>query len=68
MLERQDVMESLCVESQPTKTVLAQTCMGVFFIRSDKFFTKLHILYSFPNIIRQIKENEVGGTCGTHGR
>jgi hypothetical protein len=31
---------------------------------------ELHILYSFPNIIRQIKskENEVGGTCGTHGR
>jgi hypothetical protein len=26
---------------------------------------ELHILYS-PNIIRQI--NEVGGTCGTHGR
>jgi hypothetical protein len=26
----------------------------------------LHILYSSPNIIRQIK-NEVGGTCGTHG-
>jgi hypothetical protein len=29
---------------------------------------KLHILYSSPNIIRQIKENEVGGTCGTHRR
>jgi hypothetical protein len=29
---------------------------------------KLHILYSSPNVIRQIKENEVGGTCGTHGR
>jgi hypothetical protein len=27
----------------------------------------LHILYS-QNVIRQIKENEVGGTCGTHGR
>jgi hypothetical protein len=28
-----------------------------------------HILYSSPNIIRQIiKENEVGRTCGTHGR
>jgi hypothetical protein len=27
-------------------------------------------LYSSPNIIRQIqvKENEVGGTCGMHGR
>jgi hypothetical protein len=29
---------------------------------------ELHILYSSPNIIRQIKENEVSGTCGTHGR
>jgi hypothetical protein len=31
---------------------------------------ELHTLYSFPNIIKadQIKENEVGGTCGTHGR
>jgi hypothetical protein len=31
---------------------------------------ELHILYSFPDIIRQIKseENEVGGSCGTHGR
>jgi hypothetical protein len=28
----------------------------------------LHILYCSPNIINQIKENEVGGTCGTHGR
>jgi hypothetical protein len=28
---------------------------------------ELHILYSFPNIIRQIKENEVGGSFGTHG-
>jgi hypothetical protein len=28
---------------------------------------ELHILYSSPNI-RQIKENEVGGACGTHGR
>jgi hypothetical protein len=27
---------------------------------------ELHILYSYPNIIRQ--ENEVDGTCGTHGR
>jgi hypothetical protein len=27
-------------------------------------------IWSSPNIIRQnqIKENEVGGTCGTHGR
>jgi hypothetical protein len=30
---------------------------------------ELHILYSSPNTIRhQIKENVVGGTCGTHGR
>jgi hypothetical protein len=30
----------------------------------------LHILYSAPHIFRQIKsrKNEVGGTCGTHGR
>jgi hypothetical protein len=31
---------------------------------------ELNILHSSPNVIRQIKikENEVGGTCGTHGR
>jgi hypothetical protein len=29
---------------------------------------ELHNLYSCPNIIRQVKANEVGGTCGTHGR
>jgi hypothetical protein len=31
---------------------------------------ELHILYSSPNIIRQIKSSmiEVGGTCGMHGR
>jgi hypothetical protein len=29
---------------------------------------ELHILYASPNIIRQIKENEVGGTCSMHGR
>jgi hypothetical protein len=29
---------------------------------------ELHNLYSSPDIIRQVKENEVGGTCGTHGR
>jgi hypothetical protein len=30
---------------------------------------ELHNLYSSPDIIRQnqIKENEVGGVCGTHG-
>jgi hypothetical protein len=28
-----------------------------------------HILYSSPDIIRhQMKDNEVGWTCGTHGR
>jgi hypothetical protein len=25
-------------------------------------------LYSSPDIIRQVKANEVGGACGTHGR
>jgi hypothetical protein len=29
---------------------------------------ELHNLYSSPDIIRQVKANEVGGTCGTHGR
>jgi hypothetical protein len=31
---------------------------------------ELHNIYSSPDIIRQvkIKENEVGGACGTHGR
>jgi hypothetical protein len=31
---------------------------------------ELHNLYSYSNIIRQIKvkENEVGRACGTHGR
>jgi hypothetical protein len=32
---------------------------------------ELHILYLSPNIIRQIKSkrmNDLGGTCGTHGR
>jgi hypothetical protein len=29
---------------------------------------ELHTLYSSLNIIKQIKENEVGGTCGIHGR
>jgi hypothetical protein len=29
---------------------------------------ELHNLYSYPDIIRQVKANEVGGTCGTHGR
>jgi hypothetical protein len=30
---------------------------------------ELHNLYSSPNIVRviKIKEDEVGGTCGTHG-
>jgi hypothetical protein len=26
------------------------------------------IICSHPDIIRQVKANEVGGTCGTHGR
>jgi hypothetical protein len=29
---------------------------------------ELHNLYSSPDIIRQVKVNEVGGACGTHGR
>jgi hypothetical protein len=29
---------------------------------------ELHNLYSFPDIIRQVKANEVGGACGTHWR
>jgi hypothetical protein len=29
---------------------------------------ELHNLYSSPDIIRQVKENEVGGACGTKGR
>jgi hypothetical protein len=29
---------------------------------------ELHNFYSPSDIIRQIKENEVGGACGTHGR
>jgi hypothetical protein len=29
---------------------------------------ELHNLYSSPDIIRQIKANEMGGPCGTHGR
>jgi hypothetical protein len=29
---------------------------------------ELHNLYSSPDIIRQIKANEVGGACSTHGR
>jgi hypothetical protein len=28
----------------------------------------IHNLYSSPDIIRQVKANEVGGVCGTHGR
>jgi hypothetical protein len=29
---------------------------------------ELHNLYSSPDIIRQVKANEVGGACGTYGR
>jgi hypothetical protein len=29
---------------------------------------ELHNLYSSLDIIRQVKANEVGGACGTHGR
>jgi hypothetical protein len=28
---------------------------------------ELHNFYSSPDIIRQVKANEVGGACGTHG-
>jgi hypothetical protein len=29
---------------------------------------ELHNLYSSPDIISQVKANEVGGACSTHGR
>jgi hypothetical protein len=29
---------------------------------------QLRNLYSYPDIIRQVKGNEVDGACGTHGR
>jgi hypothetical protein len=29
---------------------------------------EVHNFYSSPDIIRQVKTNEVGGACGTHGR
>jgi hypothetical protein len=29
---------------------------------------ELHNLYSSPDVIRQVKANEVGGACSTHGR
>jgi hypothetical protein len=29
---------------------------------------ELHNLYSSPDIISQVKANETGGACGTHGR
>jgi hypothetical protein len=29
---------------------------------------ELHNLYSTPDIIRQVKANEVGRACGMHGR
>jgi hypothetical protein len=29
---------------------------------------ELHNLYSSPDIIRQVKANEVAGACGMHGR
>jgi hypothetical protein len=28
---------------------------------------ELHNLYASPNIVRMIKEDEMGGTCSTHG-
>jgi hypothetical protein len=49
MIEEQEVMERtdslLSVEGQPTKTVLAKTRMGVFFIRlvSDTIFAILSL-------------------------
>jgi hypothetical protein len=36
----------LPVETQPTQAVLAQTCMGVFFIRSVTYFSQC---FSFHN-------------------
>jgi hypothetical protein len=29
---------------------------------------ELHNLYSSPDVVRQVKGNEVGGACGTHRR
>jgi hypothetical protein len=29
---------------------------------------ELHNLYSSPDIIRQVKANEMGRACGAHGR
>jgi hypothetical protein len=29
---------------------------------------ELNNFYSYPDIIRQVKANGVGGSCGTHGR
>jgi hypothetical protein len=43
----------------------------LFTVQSQKLFfflEELHNLYSSPDIIRQVKANEVGGACGTHGR
>jgi hypothetical protein len=50
MIEGQEVVEKLIrlfsVECQPTKAVLAQTCLGVFFIRSvsNAIFPVLFVL------------------------
>jgi hypothetical protein len=40
-----ELIRLLSVEGQPTKVVLAQTCMGVFFIRSvsDTIFARLFL-------------------------
>jgi len=46
MIEGQEeLIRLLSVEGQPTKAVLAQTCMGVFFIRSvsDTIFAMLFL-------------------------
>jgi hypothetical protein len=29
---------------------------------------ELHNLYSSPNIIREVKKDEMGGACGMHGK
>jgi hypothetical protein len=38
------------------------------FLESRLKTKELHNLYSSPDIISQVKANEVGGACGTHGR
>jgi hypothetical protein len=50
---RKELIRLLSVEGQPTKAVLAQTCMGVFFIRyvSDTIFS-INLLPKPPAVRR----------------